>query len=96
MSNNRPNFAVSNFESIFDKIYTLESIIKLTLSNCQDKEITSSYYDVSSKNTIKLSEERNNYINMLTIALEKLEQLKTISSNLEISYNNTPTIAADK
>lgn len=96
MSNNRPNLAISNFEDIFDKIYTLESIIKLTLSNCKDKEIRASYYEISSKNTIKLSEERNNYINMLTIALEKLEQLKTISSNLEISYNNTPTIAADK
>ena len=99
MSNNRHNVLMSNFDIIFEKIFTLESVIKLTLNSCKEKEIKAEYYNLASNNIINLSEERNNYVNMLTIALEKLEQIKTISSNFEreyVNYNNTPTIAADK
>ena len=94
-----PIIPVQNFEVIFDKISTLESLIKLTLNECKDKEIRANYYDIPFDNIINLSEERNNYINMLTVALEKIEQIKIISSNLEINsldYKSTPTMAADK
>jgi hypothetical protein len=99
MSNDRHNILMSNFDIIFEKIFTLETVIKLTLSSCKEKEIKAEYYNITFNNIINLSEERNNYINMLTIALEKLEEIKTISSGFEneyVIYNKTPTIAADK
>ena len=99
MSNDRHNLLMTNFESIFEKIFMLESVIKLTLNSCKEKEFKAEYYNIEFNNIINLSEERNNYINMLTIALEKLEQIKTISSSFEnncINYSRTPTIAADK
>lgn len=96
MSNNRHDILASDFEIIFEKIYTLESVIKLTLNSCKEKEIKAEYYNLAFENTINLSEERSNYINMLALALEKLEQIKGICSNFEIDYNKTPTIAADK
>ncbi len=99
MLNSISNTITPSFEIIFEKIYMLETIIKLTLICCSNKELKGEYYDLSDKNIINLSEERNNYINMLTIALEKLEQLKKDNLVIEkdfANYNSTPTIAADK
>lgn len=70
-------------ESIYDQLFHLESIIKITKNACLDKEFQSVYYNLSSKAKYTLSEERNNYINMLTIALDKISELKAINDNIE-------------
>ena len=70
-------------ESIYDQLFHLESIIKITKDACLDKEFQSVYYNLSSKAKYTLSEERNNYINMLTIALDKISELKAINDNIE-------------
>ena len=70
-------------ESIYDQLFHLESIIKITKNACLDKEFQAVYYNLSSKAKYTLSEERNNYINMLTIALDKISELKAINDNIE-------------
>ena len=69
------------------------------LKGCFEKENNSIYYNLCNEKIIKLSNERNHYINLLSIAIEKLKIITDINETLEqefISYSNTPTIAADK
>ena len=73
----------SCFDSLFNEIFYLESIIKLTKESCLEREITASYYNLPKLEQTGLSEERNHYINMLSIAQEKLLNLKKINSELE-------------
>jgi hypothetical protein len=46
------------------------------------------YYDLQNNTQKKLSEERNLYINMLNIAIEKIAILKKINNNIEKDLYN--------
>ena len=83
----------------FEDLSQLESVIKLTKDVCLNKELFSQYYNLTKSEQLLLSEERNHYINMLTIALDKILKLKELLIFIEKSlcdYKRTPTIAADK
>ena len=69
--------------SLFNELSSLESILKLTKNSCYEQEVNSCYYDLENINRLKLSEERNHYLNLLTIALDKVLLLKKINENLE-------------
>lgn len=69
---------ITSIENSFEELFAIESIIKLTKEACLEREFASIYYDVPDRNKSVLSEERNHYINMLTIALDKLSLLKDI------------------
>ncbi len=74
---------LSCFQTTFDELFLLESIIKLTKESCLDREVTSQYYNLSEEKKRYLSEERNNYINMLSIALDRVKILKDINNQIE-------------
>ncbi len=74
---------IAHFESTFDELFVLESIIKLTREACLEREFNSSYYDLSDTRQKSLSEERNHYINMLSIALDRVTRLKNINTDIE-------------
>ena len=74
---------LSCFQTTFDELFLLESIIKLTKESCLDREVTSQYYNLSEEKKRYLSEERNNYINMLSIALDRVKILKEINNQIE-------------
>lgn len=74
---------LSSLDDTFDVLFSLESIIKMTHNTCRDKEIYSIYYDLPNNYKITLSEERNNYINMLTLALDKISNLKELNLVVE-------------
>ena len=69
-------------ESIIEELLTVESLVQATMNSCLSRECGAQYYN-SSELTSKLSEERNHYLNLLTIALEKVAILKGINKNLE-------------
>ena len=64
------------FERTFDELVMLESIINLTKEFCLKKDISSFETNLTKTQLFELSEERNNYINMLTIAQDKVFQIK--------------------
>ena len=74
---------LSCFQTTFDELFLLESIIKLTKESCLDREVTSQYYNLSEEKKRYLSEERHNYINMLSIALDRVKILKDINNQIE-------------
>lgn len=82
-------------ESTIDDLFMMESLINLTKESCIKKELESVYYNLDKDMQLKLSNERNNYINLMSIAEEKILHLINKYTKLEY-YNNTPTIAADK
>lgn len=87
------------FEDAITTFFYLESIINLTKEKCLTMEINSNYYNLNNNDRLNLSKERNDYINMLALSLEKISILKEFVLSIEKEvhiYNNTPTIAADK
>ena len=85
------NFNLSfEIDNILDEMDKLCTLVELTRNFCLNKEFQSVYYNLSEKKAFLLSEERNHYINMLTITINRLNKMKSVV------YNNTPTIAADK
>ena len=59
-----------------EEIESIDSVIELTKKYCMDKEFQAIYYNLESIEKVNLSEERNHYINLLTIAIEKISLLK--------------------
>ena len=70
-------------DNCFNQLYSLESILRFTKDVCQEKEFSSIYYNLPQKDIHVLSEERNHYINMLDLALDRVSDLKEINYNME-------------
>lgn len=67
----------------YDNLSCLESIIKMTKDVCLEHESSSVYYDLKAKDKFRLSEERNHYINMMTMALDRVSVLKNLNDDIE-------------
>ena len=72
-------------DNSFNQLYSLESILQFTIEVCQEKEFAAIYYNLPPKDKFSLSRERNHYINMLNLALERVSDLKEINCRLESS-----------
>lgn len=82
-------------DSSIDELFKLESLIRFTKEACLSKEINANYYDLDGLNKLKLSEERNDYINSLSIIEEKISLLKERYINNEkiiIKHQQLPQI----
>lgn len=83
MSNNSINNLLGCSEQVFDELYAADTIVSITKNSCMEREFSGQYYGTSGKESKKLSEERNNYINMLTILSEKISNLKRLTLSIE-------------
>lgn len=83
MSNCSMNDLLGCSEQIFEELYAVDTIVNITKNSCLEREFRGQYYGTSSNESIKLSEERNNYINMLTILSEKISKLKMLNLSIE-------------
>lgn len=81
---NMPNELLCNYvDESFETLATLETILELTLKSCFLKENDAIYYDLSDNLKLELSKERNQYMNLISVALEKVEHIKNINIALE-------------
>lgn len=78
----------AKIESSYDELDSLESIIKLTQKACRNQECNSIYYNLVADKKVALSEERNHYINMLSLALDKIANIRKTSLQLEEGLAN--------
>ncbi len=83
MKNLETQRLMSCFDNTIEILYSLESIIKVTQETCRDKEFCSVYYNLQNNEKITLSQERNHYINLLSLALDKVSTLREVSDILE-------------
>ena len=73
-----------------DSIYQLsclESIIRTTIDSCLERETSAKYYNLPPKDKFTLSQERTHYINMMTIALDKLSNIIELNTKIENNIN---------
>lgn len=80
---NRKSDVLSYNNEAFREIHNTTSLIDAVLTCCQDKEFRGIYYDIPRKSAIKLSEERNGYMSLLTMASDRLNNLKQLNINIE-------------
>lgn len=76
---------ITSLENSISELFALETILILTKEACSNREFNMEYNNnIPNKTNTKLSEERNHYINMLTIALDKIY---IIQESLNIAEN---------
>jgi hypothetical protein len=88
MLNAQNNTIQTICESTFKTLDELETVLKFTQEICINYENISNYYNLSSEETINLSKERNSYINMLALALERISMLRHSNLLIEKSFRN--------
>ena len=69
---------ILNFNSAYKELFVLESILRTIKNVCLNNDINSKFFSDS----INLSNERNDYINLLSEALTKVERIRQINDNL--------------
>ena len=71
------------YKDIYKELSIIDSVISTIQENCINLEFNSQYYESSNNTCFKLSEERNRYINLLTIAKERLKNIEELNTELE-------------
>jgi hypothetical protein len=78
------NGTIQSFcEAAFVTLEELETVIKMTKESCVSQEVISNYYNLPDNEMSHLSTERNNYINMLSVALKCISELKNNNTLIE-------------
>ena len=100
MSKSCSNSLLMHYEETYSKLHVIRSLLNVIKFSCKDREFKGNYYNIPPEKANLLSDERNEYINILEIISDKVSDMINTYSNIEsdiyTSYNNTPTIAADK
>lgn len=71
------------YQNVFNELYIIETIVKMTKDSCLEREFNGEYYGTSGEYSAQLSAERNSYINMLTILSEKVSILIDMNTSAE-------------
>ncbi len=83
MVRNHINKLICSCENLYAELENINTILLMTKTFCINKEFNGIYYSLDKESTLQLSEERNNYINMLTILSEKVNTAKNLNMQLE-------------
>ena len=70
-------------DKVFDELYSASTLVKATLTCCKEREFKGQYYGVPNNFIQMISNERNEYISMLTLIFDKLQYLNKINLSLE-------------
>lgn len=67
---------INQNNKLYNDMYSINSLIKMLLETCKNTEFNGQYYGImDTGQRFKLSNERNNYINVLTILSDKMDEL---------------------
>ena len=70
-------------QNAYDELTLVDSLLCAIQESCLNLELKSEYYNSSESSTLKISQERNMYINLTSIARERLKNIETLNSELE-------------
>ena len=70
-------------QDTFDEITVVDSLLSAIQDLCLNLELNSQYYENTENFVLKLSEERNKYISLSSIARQRLKRIELINSQLE-------------
>ncbi len=74
---------LSYSQEVFDELHTIDSIVQLTKQSCEEREFSGKYYDIPADKSVRLSAERNHYINMLNILSERISNMISLNLSME-------------
>jgi len=75
------------FNNIDYSLGIIESLIKIAKENYFHKECDSNYYNLNPQYKKLLSEERNNYMNLLSVLLDEVLNLRKENNQLDIKIH---------
>ena len=71
------------YQEVFSEIYKIDSLISMVKKMCEEREFKSEYYNLSKSKAEKLSIERNDYINVLTIVSDRISNVIRLNLQME-------------
>ena len=80
---NNLNIIINYQEKILDEIYNADVLINAAKSCCQEREFRGEYYGLSNEYIKKVSNERNEYISLLTLASDKIKNVHKLNKTME-------------
>ena len=84
MDINHKNMLIKMHEKSFSEMYVVNTIISMIKQSCTERENNSQYYGLTEKRICtKISDERNDYINMLTLLSDKISSLMALYVSME-------------
>ena len=75
--------ALSYQDKAFDELYSATTLVNATLTCCKEREYKGQYYGIPENFIQMISNERNEYISLLTLIFDKLQYLNKINLSLE-------------
>ena len=88
MNTHESDILTFNNKTIYE-IRETTTLMNALLLSCQDKEFKGQYYNLPQNLIYKLSEERNGYMTLINLALEKLYNIQKYQLNLEHSISSS-------
>lgn len=83
MQKSSKNSALSHNDEALNELHRTNTLVKATKTYCQEKEFRSEYYGIPHAYTTKISEERNEFISLLSIISEKIVKINKLILILE-------------
>ena len=75
-------------EKSFNEMYVVNTIINMMKQSCIERENNCQYYGLKEKKIRhSISDERNDYINMLTILSDKISDLMSLFISMEREFS---------
>lgn len=70
-------------QNTYDELTIVDSLLSAIEESCLNLELSSQYYENNENFMLKLSEERNKYINLSAIARQRIKKIETLNMQLE-------------
>ena len=82
-NNNTNKICINLCQNTYDEITIIDSLLSAIQELCLNLELNSQYYENTENFIFKLSEERNKYISLSSVARQRLKKIETINMQLE-------------
>ena len=80
---NRKSDVLLYQNEVFNQLHYANTLVKMTKTSCMDREFNKQYYGINNENSVKLSDERNEYIAMMDLISDKLSDILNINLCIE-------------
>ena len=84
--------ALSCNDEVLNELFSTKALVNVTKNCCQEREFKGEYYGIPQHFIPKISDERNEYISLLTLISDKLKYIHKLNLNMEEKlslYENT-------
>ena len=77
------NNALAYTEEVLDEVYCADVLLNATMCCCQEKEFRGEYYGIPEIYTKKISNERNEYLSLMTLLSDKIRHIISLHKHIE-------------